>query len=483
MKKGVSLLLKTYITTMPDRIGAFLKACECFAELGINIKRVNYNKAIDSQTLFIDVEGDEERLLLADKKLSEIGYLQDDQRETRIILLEFQLRDVAGSGTSLFALINEFNFNISYLSSRENDVDSQLLKVGLFVDDEERLLKFIRRAEKLCNVRVLDYNHSEKVYDNSIFYRSFVSGISKMMGLSDEYKEALTVNTNLAMQMLDDEGISPQKTFKSIHRCAEMLAAYRGEAFNPRISRHQITEKTEIITIEPPCGSNTTIILSGGEALFVDCGYALYHDEMLKILRSLIPNFDTMHKCILLTHSDFDHCGLLPIFDEIITSKKSAECLRMEYEIDDGFREMIPLHKPYVEICKILSRYMPPHPDRVTGIWERSECHDELLAEVGCFAFGDLHFSIYEGKGGHVLGETVFIDREHKIAFTGDIYINVHGMTPEQTEYNRYAPILMTTVDTDPKLCALERKALMEILGEGDWQIFVGHGYKKDLSI
>ena len=474
---------KTYITTMPDRIGAFLKACECFAELGINIKRVNYNKAIDSQTLFIDVEGDEEKLALADKKLAEIGYLQEDQRDVRIILLEFELLDVAGSGTALFSLINEFNFNISYLSSHGESTYSQLLKVGLFVDDEVRLEEFIRRAETLCNVRVLDYNHSEKVYDNSIFYRSFVSGIAKMMDLSDEVKEALTVNVNLAMQMLDEEGTSPHKTFKSINRCAEMLSMYRGDAFVPRIARHTITDKTEIITIEPPCGSNTTIILSGGEVLFVDCGYALYHDEMLALLRVLLPDFDSMHKRILLTHSDFDHCGLLPIFDEIIASKKSAECLRMEYEVDDGFREMIPLHKPYVEICKILSMYKPPHPDRVTGIWERPEGSDELLVEVGCFSFGDLHFSIYEGKGGHVLGETVLIDREHKIAFTGDIYINVHGMTPEQTEYNRYAPILMTTVDTDPKLSALERKALMEILGEGNWQIFVGHGYKKDLTI
>ncbi len=35
---------KTYITTMPDHIGAFLKASECFASLGINITRVSYNK-------------------------------------------------------------------------------------------------------------------------------------------------------------------------------------------------------------------------------------------------------------------------------------------------------------------------------------------------------------------------------------------------------------------------------------------------------
>ena len=53
---------KTYITTMPNHIGAFLKASECFASLGINITRVSYNKAIDSHTLFIDVEGKEDKL-------------------------------------------------------------------------------------------------------------------------------------------------------------------------------------------------------------------------------------------------------------------------------------------------------------------------------------------------------------------------------------------------------------------------------------
>ena len=67
---------KTYITTMPDHIGAFLKASECFAGLGVNITRVSYNKAIDSHTLFIDADGDESKLAEADKMLTAIGYLQ-----------------------------------------------------------------------------------------------------------------------------------------------------------------------------------------------------------------------------------------------------------------------------------------------------------------------------------------------------------------------------------------------------------------------
>ena len=50
---------KTYVTKMPDHIGAFLKASEAISGLGVNITRVSYNKAVDSHTLFIEVDGDE----------------------------------------------------------------------------------------------------------------------------------------------------------------------------------------------------------------------------------------------------------------------------------------------------------------------------------------------------------------------------------------------------------------------------------------
>ena len=53
---------KTYVTSMPNHIGAFLKASKCFSLLGINITRVSYNKAVDSHTLFIDAEGTEDLL-------------------------------------------------------------------------------------------------------------------------------------------------------------------------------------------------------------------------------------------------------------------------------------------------------------------------------------------------------------------------------------------------------------------------------------
>ena len=51
---------KTFITKMPNHIGAFLKASKCLSDLGINITRVSYNKSV----------GDEESLEKATQDLA-----------------------------------------------------------------------------------------------------------------------------------------------------------------------------------------------------------------------------------------------------------------------------------------------------------------------------------------------------------------------------------------------------------------------------
>ena len=474
---------KTYVTSMPNHIGAFLKASKCFSQLNINITRVSYNKAVDSHTLFIDAEGTEEQLKKADIELEKIGYLQSDTNKTSIVLIEFRLSDVPGSVTSVLELINEFNFNISYISSQENGTDYQYFKMGLYVEDYDKVSEFLKEAEKLCKVRVIDYNSSEKVYDNSIFYNTYVLGLSQTMGLSEDVSRELLVHVNLAMQTLDEQGLSPYRTFDSISKFAELLGASKGSSFNPRISTHKITDNTEITLIEPPCGSNTIIIKSNDKILFVDSGYACYSDEMIRIFKKIVPDFKNMEKTILVTHADVDHCGLLPMFDKIITSSKTANCLQREYEGKNGYREENPLHRPYINICKILTSYKAVNPEKITAMWNDVENPSEPLTQIGFFDFEELHFEVYEGKGGHLPGEIVLIDYSKHIAITGDVYINMHGLTAEQAEYNQYAPILMTSVDTDSKLCLEERKAIMQRLGVGQWQIFGAHGFKKDYSV
>ena len=222
---------KTFVTKMPNHIGAFLKASRCFASLGINITRVSYNKAVDSHMLFIDAEGTPEQLSKATEELTAIGYLQCDEEDRSVVLLEFKLKDEPGSVTSVLELISAYNFNISYISSQENGTEYQLFKMGLIVDKQDRIKEFIEEAKKLCDVRLIDYNHADKIYDNSIFYHTFVDELSSSMEISPDSKNELLINTNLAMQILDETGVSPYRTFDSISRFAELLALSRKSSF------------------------------------------------------------------------------------------------------------------------------------------------------------------------------------------------------------------------------------------------------------
>ena len=378
---------KTYITVLPDHFGAFLKANRCFEKLGINITRVSYNKAIDSHTLFIDAEGTKEQLEKADIELKRIGYLENQKKDPSVVLLEFLPENKPGGGTKILELISKFNFNISYISASPCSGDRQSFKLGLFITDKKQLDSFLELAKDICPVRLLDYDSARKNYDNSIFYQSFVKGLSSKISLSKETESELAVNANLAMQTLDEQGLSPYKTFDVIGKIAEMLGSFTGDRFNPRISRMSLTEQTELILIEPPCGSNTAILTNGGKALFIDCGFAVYKDEMIKIFKSIFPNYDTMEKTLFITHSDIDHCGLINEFDKVIASVRSKESLALEYQGKDNFRERNVFHKPYIRICKALTGYIPCPPEKVETPFASPEKLTEPLTSVGIFDF------------------------------------------------------------------------------------------------
>lgn len=475
---------KTYVTTMPDHVGAFLKASHAFAALGINITRVSYNKAVDMHTLFIEAEGTPEQLDHAADRLREIGYLQSSRPAGTVMLLEFKLRDVPGAVTAVLELIQQFQFNISYISSQEEGGSGyQHFKMGLLVEDQAQVGAFLREASQLCAVRVINYDKIERSFDNSIFYISFANELATRMELSEEARSELVIQSNLVMQLLDEHGGSPHKTFEVIGKFGEALARYRGDVFAPRITRHIISRDTTILLLEPPCGSNTTILCNSGKYLFVDTGYACYRQEMLDYFRALLPDFDTCNRSALITHADVDHCGLLDLFPVVYLSQKSRDSLVLERTAGGGFREANPLHAPYARICKTLTSYRPPEPKTLQVIAGTSKPLASPLERIGDFRFGTLSFEVYEGAGGHLPGEVVLVERRNHLVFTGDIYVNIKEFTREQSVYNRYAPYLMTSVDTDPALAARERDALWAVLGPGTWEIFSGHGLNKEIAL
>lgn len=479
---------KTYATSVDDHVGAFLAACRTIAGEGLNITRVSYNKAIDEHAIFIEVEGAPEEHAALEAKLASGGFLnRAADKSAAVVMLEFKIPDVPGAVVRVLEVVSRFDINIVYMSSRQQAVPDGLAyqdyRMGLLAPSDQALKRFMDEVSGICEVRRVDAG-AEGIFDNTVFYDTFASTLASYMDIGEAQQDELKINVNLAMQTLAERHLSPYRTFETIDQFAELLSRYRGKRFAPRITTHRVADDTEITVIEPPAGSNTAIIRSGRECLFVDTGYACYRDEMLRIFHRLVPEWDTMPKHAFATHADVDHCGLLNLFDDVAMSPLTAESLRLEAEEDTSFREENPLHRPYIRICKILTGYAPTQQDKIRVLpAERVQDGTRPLVHTGTYRFGELDFDVYEGAGGHLRGESVLIDYEHHVVFTGDIYVNLHDMTPEQAEYNRAAPVLMTSVDTDRVLAAQERQALFAHLGRGTWRVFPAHGAMKEYVV
>ena len=228
--------------------------------------------------------------------------------------------------------------------------------------------------------------------------------------------------------------------------------------FRARVSAEPLAASLTLTTIEPPCGSNAYVLEYGDELLFIDSGFACYADEMRALLSALFPGFARRRKRAFLTHADVDHAGLLNQFEEVCMSRNCYANFAAEREGKPNFREQNPLHAPYCALSKIISQYVPPEAGRCAVVGEKRD--GALLSWIGSRAFGPWTFDFYEGNGGHVTGETVIVCAALKLVFSGDIYVNIKGFSPEQQEFNRLAPFLMTGVDSQPALAKETREFL-----------------------
>lgn len=467
---------ETYITQMPDEAGAFMEASRIISAAGANITRVSYNKAVDAHTLFIDVSGTQAQQEVISDGLKAIGYIQNQGEHARVMLLEFVLRDVPGAVLPVLELIHRYRFNISYISSQENGTGYQNFKMGLFVERPRAIHDFLHEATQLCEIHVIDYDESERVLDNTVFYMSFANRMAQKMQLSRDNARELMAQSNLIMQMLDERDEPPYKTFDYIGKYADMLLRYKGEAFDARITRESLGDGFELCCIEPPCGSNTYILRKGENLLFVDSGFACYAPEMYRIFTELYPDFEKMHRQIIVTHPDMDHCGLLNLFDEIYVSRIGWQHFLRETHHEPNFREQNPAHAPYCRISRILSKYFPPRMDCLKVVEGLPEDAGRPVCPIGTVTFCGKRLDIYRGNGGHAEGEVVIVDEAEKLVFSGDIVVNIAGFSKPQAAFNRLAPYLMTSVNMNSEKAAKERRYLMEMFSPATYIYCGGHG-------
>lgn len=459
---------KSYVTNMPDKTGAFLTASRIIARHGGNITRVSYNKAVDLHTLFLDVEAPDEMLGQIEKELESIGYLKNKVSETSVLKVVVKIPDLPGALLPVLKILDRYDINISYINLSETDSEYQDFKMGLLIENPTIVKMLIDEISELYHIDISEYDNNEENLDNTIFYIRLANDMQKLFGLSNTKTMEFISESNRILQMLQEKGEDPGKVFRYIRRFAYFISRHRGSDFAADIDKIDVAEGITLYNIQPPCGSNTYVFDTGEEYVMVDTGYAIYAEEMNRIFHELFSDWDIRSKRIYITHADVDHCGLLSMFPEarICLNQKSAESLKHQKLGIPDYREMSALGLGYSKLSRIISGYMPPDDGKFEIMDSNTpEKHAELL-HIADFRIGSLPFEVYEGSGGHLYGEMVFLCREYGIIFTGDLLVNISGFSKERAEFNSLAPYLMTSVNVDSSRAADMRHKIVDIIEE-----------------
>ena len=468
---------RSFMTNMPDKSGAFLQASRSILAHGGNMVRASYNKAVDAHMLFLDVEGDEAALSAIEAELAEAGFLHTDNC-VQVVLMDFDLPDEPGATIPVLEVLGRHHINISYLSCQSAKGERVALKMGLYIEDPGVIDTLLSELSALCPVRILSYDAGEKKLDNTVFYLTLADEMRTLLGLSQEQTSEFIYYANLVMQQLDEKGEPHSKTFEYVSRFAHFVADHGGAAYDCRISRQALTERVSCAVIEPPCGSNITVLEDGetGALLVIDGGFTCYEKLTMQLLRTLFEGFDSRRREMLLTHSDSDHTGICQHFDTIWCTQRTADCFASEHLGLPSPREENQNMLPYYRLSKLITDYLPPRLASLCILDQEKGDDTEPLSTVGSFCFGDMRMTVLQGNGGHVPGETMLLDEIHRIAITGDDYINIHDCTKPQREFNRLAPYLARSVNQDSVKYHAILRALKDRLDGESWLILPGHG-------
>lgn len=118
------IMRRTFVTRVEDKVGSFLKVAKIIGSCGGNIVRTSYNRSVDSNTMFLDVEADDESVFerISDR-LGDIGFLKDDGG--RVILINIRIPDVPNAVIPVLEILSEYNVNISYMNAQDNGTPIQ----------------------------------------------------------------------------------------------------------------------------------------------------------------------------------------------------------------------------------------------------------------------------------------------------------------------------------------------------------------------
>ena len=192
------------------------------------------------------------------------------------------------------------------------------LVVSLSVEDSSRVDDLLNALMSCYRMEIMEYDTTGNRLDDTVFYVWFAQKLRELLGeTGDDYPLHLLQDINHIVQELMNLGKDPKEVFQSVLATGRTLQQTIGDRFYADVQQFRIAQDTVLHCFQRPGGGNVFLIFTPGEAVMVDTGYGIYHQDISRML-SYYGFSDTslLHR-IIITHGDADHAGgagyLMPV--------------------------------------------------------------------------------------------------------------------------------------------------------------------------
>lgn len=457
-----------FIAHMPDEPGSLERAAGIIKKYEGNINRIQYDRRIDPCTVFYEVTAFEEDYARITGDLAAIGYLQTSLKPLSFLKFAVHLPHTSGSLCQFLKYTTDSGANIGFIDFDDAGRHPDRVTVSLNLEDPTAVDRLLDQLKSRYRIEILEYDTTGKHLDDTIFYVRFAQEIRELIGESENtFLLSFLADTNHIAQELMNRGNNPRQVFDSVLLTGRTMRTTTGKNFYANVQKISVTSNVDLFCFQMPCGGSIYVLATPNEALMIDTGYGIYHNEVMAMFSHYGLGDERRFGQIIISHADADHCGAGGFFPagalmhtgtrEIIKTNNRAYGSRNEHSVLEAF---------YTKMINLFSQINPS--TKITCLPPAGAATRSIFPILGTVKIGDLELEILEGLGGHTYGQIYLYSQAKGLLFTADAVINFSSLTPERAAYNSLADFLVTSVNVDSDLARKERKALLELAAETD---------------
>lgn len=454
------------MTRVPDEPGTLHRLAGIIKQYKGNIVRINYDRQIDPNMVFFEVEASGPAFRRIRDELEATGYLQTALHHPRFLKFSVRLPHETGALFEFLNYTTTAHANIAYIDFDEKGSHPDSVTVSLNVDEAEIADELLNQIKSRYHLDILEFDSTGDNLDNTVFYLRFAQQLRDLIGEAEEEFVLLFLHDiNHIVQELNARGRDPREVFKAIMETGKTLNRTLGDGFYADIQMFQISESVSLSCYQLPGGGNVFLMRNGSECVMIDTGYGIYHEDVMRMISSVRFSSKDQITRIIVTHGDADHCGAGGFFEiPALMHHGTLEVIREANRAYGSRSEHSVLEEVYTTMIGLFSRCTPPASIELFGTDYLG--FRDIFPIVERFEIGGISFEVLESLGGHVYGQIFIYSPSHGILFTSDSLINFDSLTQERKDYSSLADFLVTSVNVDSDLAREERKALLRIAAD-----------------